>query len=292
MHLIQIVRSYLGLTQKELAQKANIMQADLCEMETKPPYGWIDKYNKLSTYLGISVHALVTNNCTLVPLSFFDNHQPAPYVECVTEGNVGLGRKGKEAAYLYEVEKLKDKFPALAKLVLPHYKLSSRPGYDILSFDEFGIPIYIEVKTSADSNTDFHFTKNEYQRAQKALLAGENYLIYRYRNFGCKDQKLDIVDFKTLLNEYEFTPATFSLCKKQDEAITGIRYYRELRGMSKGELADRLGIKTPDLWRYENGERRCPVGIYQRISSILDVTIDALISEQKKVQKNLAQIES
>ena len=260
MHLIQIVRSYLGFTQTELAQKADIMQADLCEMETKTPYGWIDKYIKLSTYLGIPVHALVTNDCTLVPLSFFDNHRPAPYVECVTEGNVGLGRKGEEVAYLYE--------------------------------DEFGIPIYIEVKTSADSITDFHFTKNEYQRAQKALLAGENYLIYRYRNFGSKDQQLDIFDFKTLHNEYEFTPATFSLCKKQDEAITGIRYYRELRGMSKGELADRLGIKTPDLWRYENGERRCPVGIYQRISSILDVTIDALISEQKKMQKNLAQIES
>ena len=49
--------------------------------------------------------------------------------------------------------------------------------------------------------------------------------------------------------------------------------------MSKGELADYLGIKTPDLWRYENGKRKCPVGVYQRMASILDVTIDELLLE-------------
>lgn len=74
MHLIQIVRNYLGLTQQELAQRVGITQADLCEMEIKPPYGRIDKYQRLSNYLGIPVHALVTNDCTLVPLSFFDKH--------------------------------------------------------------------------------------------------------------------------------------------------------------------------------------------------------------------------
>ena len=47
--------------------------------------------------------------------------------------------------------------------------------------------------------------------------------------------------------------------------------------MSKGELADYLGIKTPDLWRYENDKRQCPVGVYRKIASILNVTIDQLL---------------
>ncbi len=282
MHLIQIIRSYLGVTQKELAQRAGILQADLCEMETKMPYGWIDKYQKLSDYLGIPVHALVTNNCTLVPLSFFDKHPGAPYTDCGTDGNVGLGRKGEETAYMYEVKRLHDTYPALAKLVLPHYKLQNRPGYDILSFDDLGNPVYIEVKTTADNNPEFHFTKQEYQKAKKALLAGEEYLIYRYFNWGKENQRLEIYDFKSLQEEYEFSPATFSLNRKQDAVSSGIRYCRELRGMSKGELADNLGIKTPDLWRYENGKRRCPVGVYQRMASILNVTIDELLSEYEK----------
>ena len=88
MHLLQIVRSYLGVTQQELARAAGIQQPDLCEMETKTPYGRIEKYQKLSAYLGIPVHALVTNDCTLVPLSFFDKHAGAPYTDCTADGNV------------------------------------------------------------------------------------------------------------------------------------------------------------------------------------------------------------
>lgn len=279
MHLLQILRGYMGVTQKELAQMAGIMQADVCEMENKAPYGWIDKYQRLSAYLGIPVHALVTNDCTLVPISFFDKHPGAPYVECTKGGNVGLGRLGEEAAYMYEVKKLESKHPALAKLVLPHYKLNKRPGYDILSFDEHGKPVYIEVKTSADDSPDFHFTKQEYERAKKALAAGEQYLLYRFFNFGSSSQRLEIYDFKQLQEEFDFTAATFSLNRKQSSVVTGIRYCRELRGMSKSELADNLGLNTPILWRYENGKQRCSVGIYQRMASILDVTIDDLLTE-------------
>ena len=84
MHIIQIVRHYLGLTQKELAQKAGVSQPDLCEMEIKEPYGRIDKYKRLSEYLGIPVHALVINDCTLIPESFFEKHAPRQYAETVT----------------------------------------------------------------------------------------------------------------------------------------------------------------------------------------------------------------
>lgn len=76
MHIIQIVRNYLGLTQQELARLVGITQPDLCEMEIKEPYGRIDKYQRLSDYLGIPGHALITNDCALIPLSLFDKHPP------------------------------------------------------------------------------------------------------------------------------------------------------------------------------------------------------------------------
>lgn len=68
MHIIQIVRNYLGLTQTQLAKAAGLCQADICEMEKKPPYGRAEKYRRLSEYTGISVHTLVTNDCSLIPL--------------------------------------------------------------------------------------------------------------------------------------------------------------------------------------------------------------------------------
>ncbi len=97
MHVIQIVRSYLGLSQQELASRVGITQPDLCEMEIKPPYGRIEKYERLSEYLGIPIHALVNNDCTLVPLSFFDKHTHAPYAESASSGKQELGRDGEEA---------------------------------------------------------------------------------------------------------------------------------------------------------------------------------------------------
>ncbi|MBR4291199.1 MAG: DUF3883 domain-containing protein [Oscillospiraceae bacterium] len=155
MHLIQVVRSYLGVSQQELAQRVGITQADLCEMEIKPPYGRLDKYQRLSNYLGIPIHALVTNDFTLVELSFFDNYPHTPYTKGPTKGVQKLGRGGEEAAFVYERQHLQKVNPGLAMLVLPHFKLGNRLGYDMLSFDESGEPIYIEVKTSMDDSPDF-----------------------------------------------------------------------------------------------------------------------------------------
>ena len=76
--IISILRAYLRLSQTELAHRANIGQADLSEMETKPPYGQLGKYQRLSNYLCVPVEALLKDRPDLIPLSFFDAH-PAPY---------------------------------------------------------------------------------------------------------------------------------------------------------------------------------------------------------------------
>lgn len=278
MHLIQIVRNYLGLSQQELAARVGITQPDLCEMEIKPPYGRIDKYERLSEYLGISIHALVNNDCTLVPLSFFDKHPHAPYIKSVSEGKQGLGRAGEEAVFNQERERLQKINPCLAKLVLPHFKLGNRPGYYILSFDDLGKPLYIEVKTTTSDDPDFVLTKQEYYRAVKVTSEGYCYLVYRYTNWGTDEQKLNIYDFNDMKARGNISPSTY-VCStlEREPVITSIRYHRERCGISKGEFADYLGIRTPHLWRYETGERRCSVEMYQRMAVILGTTIDTLL---------------
>lgn len=280
MYIIQVIRHYLGMNQKELAQRAGITQPDLCEMETKEPYGRIDKYKRLSDYLGVPVHALVTDDCSLIPISFFDKHPPRPYTKTVSGTMLELGRGGEDLALAMERQRLEPINPSLARLILPFYKLRYRPGYDILSFNEYGRPVYIEVKTSLDDSPDFVLTKQEYAAANKLTAAGETYQIFRFTNWGTERQELAVYDFQELKESHEVTPATY-MCSTapKSQAITGITYCRELRGMSKGELADYLGIKTPDLWRYENGKRQCPVGVYQKMAQVLKVSIDQLLEE-------------
>ena len=56
-----------------------------------------------------------------------------------------LGRSGEDAVFDLECHRLAQINTSLASLVLPFYKLRHRPGYDILSFDASGVPVFIEV---------------------------------------------------------------------------------------------------------------------------------------------------
>lgn len=285
MHIIQVVRHYLGYSQQELAKKAGITQPDLCEMEIKAPFGHIDKYQRLSSYLGIPVHALVTDDCSLIPASFFDRYPPRPYTQVSSEGKQRLGRSGEDLVLELERSRLETVNPSLAKLVLPFYKLRYRPGYDILSFDDSGKPVYIEVKTSLDDNLDFVMTNQEYLTACKLTNGGENYQIYRFTNWGKTNQQMLVYSFQELKESHDLSPAIYT-CSGLPRApvVNGITYWRKARGMSKGELADYLGIKTPDLWRYENGKRGCPVGVYQKIAKVLEVSIDQLLEKYSNIR--------
>ncbi|MBQ2858201.1 MAG: hypothetical protein IJE78_13985 [Bacteroidaceae bacterium] len=128
MHIIQVEWHYLGFSQQELSKNAGIAQPDLCEMETKAPYGSIEKYQHLADYLGISVHALVTDDCSLIPVSFFDKNPARPYSKISSGGTLKLGRCGEDRVFAMEQQRLEPINPSLAKLVLPFYKLRHRPG--------------------------------------------------------------------------------------------------------------------------------------------------------------------
>ena len=53
MHVLTVIRTYLGMSQVALSKAVGITQADLSEIETKEPYGKIDKYLRISKYLGV-----------------------------------------------------------------------------------------------------------------------------------------------------------------------------------------------------------------------------------------------
>ncbi len=93
-------------------------------------------------------HCLVTNDCARVHLSFFETHDHAPYPEEIAR----KGWDGEEAVFEMERERLMSTSPSLASLVIPYYKVKQQPpGYDILSFNDQGRPVAIEVKTSVSA---------------------------------------------------------------------------------------------------------------------------------------------
>ena len=177
MHVITILRDYLGLNQIELAKQANISQADLSEIESHP-YGSIEKYKRLSAVLGIPVHTLVTNDFTGVPMSFFEAHPHRPYHDIASnkDKRYVIGRGGEEVAFRMEQERAAKVAPALAHMVLPYYKFrSNSPGYDILSYGPDGKPVLIEAKTTEkEPETEEPTTTKPPQIPEKLPQTGQN----------------------------------------------------------------------------------------------------------------------
>ena len=284
MHVLTALRHYLGITQTGLAQITNVTQADISEMETHAPYGQADKYQRVSSALGIPIEAIVKNDFRHIPVSFFENHSAPPYLPTPTSSEHLLGRQGEEFILRRERDRLADLYPALSKLVLPYFKMKMRggsPGYDILSFDDTGIPFYLEVKTSLYDTNGFRITNNELDTATKTLQAGEHYVVCQITNWGTKKQYVRDIPFEELQNHYRINPCYYFCRPTPPPAgpVSGLSYYRQLRGITQTEFAEMLGLMQCNLSLYENGQHKPSINFYLRVSELVDVPLDELMAQ-------------
>lgn len=286
MHVLTVVRSYLGLSQVALAKAAGITQADLSEMETREPYGKIKKYQRLSEYLELPLDLIVKNDFSHFPVSFFDTHPEPAFTAYPTSPDGIMGRQGEEYIYTREQIRLNESLPALAKLVLPYYKMKlSSPGYDILTFNEHGTPVALEVKTSEKDNEHFRITPNELDAAQKLTASGIPYIICYISHWSMDDQKVREYDFSTLEQTHRIDPCVY-LCRPHSKPkqfpVSGLAYFRRKRGLRQTELAEAVGVHACDWNLYENGSRTPPIKVYLQASEILGATIDELVTQYDK----------
>ena len=101
-------------------------------------------------------------------------------LEQILEENGRIGDKGEMLVMQYERSRLhsigRDDLAALVR----HIALDSvSEGYDIVSYDESGNSIFIEVKTSRAENDSFYMTQNELSVAKELR---HSYWLYRVLN--------------------------------------------------------------------------------------------------------------
>lgn len=96
-----------------------------------------------------------------------------------------IGDIGEQYVFECERMRLKKIGSKYADLVDPTPAKQPKNGYDILSYTENGIPIYIEVKsTMGDDSTPFYITRNEKETAERIRENGGIYQIHRVYNIG------------------------------------------------------------------------------------------------------------
>jgi transcriptional regulator with XRE-family HTH domain len=283
MHLLTITRAYLGLSQTALAKAAGITQADLSEMENKEPYGQISKYRRLSDYLAIPVDTILRNDYRTFPESFFAKHPAPQYLPAPKSPEQLLGRQGEEFILRRERERVGKNYPALAKLILPYFKMRDiSPGYDILTFDDKAEPYYLEVKTSLHDSGGFRLTNHELDVAGKLTAADEQYVICYISKWGTSEQIEQDITFSELQKSHRILPCYY-FCKPtpkpKAEKISGLAYYRRLRGLRQADVSQALGIPQCDWSLYETGQRKPSVGIYLKAGELLDTTVDQLLEK-------------
>lgn len=278
MHVVTILRYYLGLSQSELAESSGVSYADVNEIENKPNNGLIEKYRKLAECLRVPVHTIVMNDVLSVPEAFFQQKSKVKYTDPPKTKNGRLGRLGEECVFRQEQERLARIDPVLARLVVPKYKIRGSRGYDIISFKEDGAPLFIEVKTGEVGNNSPQLTGCEFETANKLTNLGYEYWIYHCSEWDIENPKYEKHLFRTLRDEKRIEPVRY-ICdfRPAKDKENGILYFRKQMGISQTEAANILDIPASCLCKYETGENQCPVTAYEKMSDLYQVTIDELL---------------
>ena len=125
--------------------------------------------------------------------------------ERINRNKKDVGNRGENAIFNYEVKKLKELgLNELAKNVC--ICDNDAQGYDIISFDEYGKEIHIEVK---NSYLDFYITENEL----KHLKEEDNYYIYYLFNIKKGEPKCHIINRDAILKKEKdfFQPVIYKV---------------------------------------------------------------------------------
>lgn len=279
-----ILRLRHGMTQKQVAELANITQADVSEMEKYRPYGRLAKYVRMAGVYHVPVESLAKNDLRAIPEGMMDlpelEYTPAP------KSPAGLlGRQGEELALRMEQERLGRAWPSLRDLVFPYFKTRYlSPGFDILSLDDKGRPYALEVKTTLGDEESFWLNPNELDVARALTKDRIPYLIRLITNWGTENQTVRDIPFSELEGGFKLTPQNYRVTPKRDHCgvISGLTYYRQIRELTQAQLAEMVGITPHELSLYENGLRQASVEFYIKASEVLDVTIDQLIESYEQ----------
>lgn len=130
-----------------------------------------------------------------------------------------IGDAGEKYALKYEtgrVQKFTKNPDDLERIIHVSAIQGDGAGFDILSIDENGKQVYIEVKTTEyNSETPFYMSENEKNFFELHNGCNDTY-IYRIYNFNESTLRgeIEIIKCEELLSDYTFDPISFIVHKK------------------------------------------------------------------------------
>ena len=133
------------------------------------------------------------------------------------DGTALIGRQGEDFIFAREQARLAENLPVHAKLVLPLYKMKAqRIGCDILTYDDDGRPVCLEVKTTTNNSQVFSMTKNELQMADKFTKDGIPYFITFLNHWDTPQQTVQDISYEDFLQNYDAEALRYHCTPKKE----------------------------------------------------------------------------
>lgn len=148
------------------------------------------------------------NNCSKEQIESRSDSKIVSYFRYLQRFQSEIGEKGEQ--YILDVERRKLKNTDYKDKVEQISKKDNSAGYDILSFEENGTELYIEVKTTDNNDDIFFITQNELKKAENLKDEGKRYLIYRVVNILSSPSFYIIEN----LSKYTLEPIVWKAVKK------------------------------------------------------------------------------
>lgn len=217
-NILKYLRQINGLSQESLAEKTGLNSMDICRIENNNYNCHLDKILRLSKYFGVDIETLCFNKIdeaakTLKNPVVKTYNMQKRFHKRNLKGEK-TGRKGEE--YDYELEKANLKGTLYENAIDPNYADKDDAHYDMLSFDENGEPIIIEVKTTErGSQTPFFMSVAEINKAKKCIENEEKYRVDRiYKISNKKKRGRKLITAEELFRDYDFIPHTYKILHK------------------------------------------------------------------------------
>ena len=165
---------------------------------------------------------------------------------------------------------------------------AQRIGCDILTYDDDGRPVCLEVKTTTNNSQVFSMTKNELQMADKFTKDGIPYFITFINNWDTPQQTVQDISYEDFLQNYDAEVLRYHCTPKKNlehTLVTGLAHFRKLLGLTEQELAEAVGICQHKWSLYETGDREPPVSVLLAVSKVLDVPVDQLLARYEPMDE-------
>jgi len=206
------LRNTRGMSIEELSVETGIKWLPIFHLEHGLGVD-LDTIKKLAVYFGVTLDCLARNDLASAAMQLHSPIERKNHLKDLLRKKEQIceeiGDRGEKLIIKREREKLSGTPFAMA--VNGNISDDVTAGFDVLSFDDHGCPIYIEVKTTnGDRNTPFYLSRCEISFLRKCLEANRCYQLHRIYNLtddGTYD--LQIITAEELLREYDIIPVSY-----------------------------------------------------------------------------------